>query len=132
MLFSFTEMVFMSDWWSGTKLYIYCDEEVTKKYLGKEHVLIMMNHTYDIDWLMGWVMCEKIGVLGNCKAYAKKVISYIPVIGWSWKFAEFVFLERSFDKDKGIIGRQINEIFDYPDPVWVCIDPNISNPLLNW
>lgn len=87
--------------------------------MGKEHVLLLMNHTYEIDWLVGWMLCEKVGVLGNCKAYAKKAISYIPAVGWAWKFAEFVFLERSFDKDKGIIIRQINEIFDYPDPVWV-------------
>lgn len=113
-------MVFIADWWSNSKLYIYCDDDVRKKYLGKEHALLLMNHTYDVDWLIGWMLCEKVGVLGNCKAYAKKVIQYIPAIGWSWKFAEFVFLERSFDKDKEIIGRQINEIFDYPDPVWVC------------
>jgi len=81
-----------------------------------------MNHTYDVDWLIGWMLCEKLGVLGNCKAYAKKAIQYIPAIGWSWKFAEFVFLERSFDKDKEIIGRQINEIFDYPYPVWLLLN----------
>jgi len=52
----------------------------------------------------------------------KKVISYIPTIGWSWKFAEFVFLERSFDKDKKIILTQLNEIFDYPDPVWLLLN----------
>lgn len=68
------------------------------------------------------MFCEKVGVLGNCKAYAKKVISYIPTIGWSWKFAEFVFLERSFDKDKQIILTQLNEIFDYPDPVWLLLN----------
>lgn len=113
-------MVFIADWWSNSKLYIYCDEDVRKKYLGNEHALLLMNHTYDVDWLIGWMLCEKVGVLGNCKAYAKKVIQYIPVIGWSWKFGEFVFLERSFEKDKETIGRQINEIFDYPDPVWVC------------
>lgn len=55
----------------------------------------------------------------NCKAYAKKSIQYLPPIGWMWKFSEFVFLERSFDKDKEIIKRQISEICDYPDPVWV-------------
>lgn len=115
-----TEMVFIADWWSDSKLHIYCDDEIRKKYLGKEHVLLLMNHTYDIDWLIGWMLCEQVGVLGNCKAYAKKAIQYIPAVGWSWKFAEFVFLERSYDKDKEIIGRQINEIFDYPSPVWVC------------
>lgn len=81
-----------------------------------------MNHAYEVDWLFGWSFCEKIRVLGNCKAYAKKVISYIPTIGWSWKFAEFVFLERSFDKDKEVITNQLNEIFDYPDPVWLLLN----------
>lgn len=73
-------MVFIADWWSNSKLYIYCDDEVLKKYVGKEHTLLLMNHSYDIDWLIGWMFCEKAGVLGNCKAYAKKVIQYIPVI----------------------------------------------------
>lgn len=95
------------------------DPDDLKNFAGKEHVLLIMNHSYEIDWLVGWVFCEKSGVLGNCKAYAKKAIQYIPTVGWAWKFAEFVFLERSYDKDKEIIKRQLNEIYDYPDPAWV-------------
>ena len=114
----FLEIVFVADWWSCSKLYLYMDEETRKNANG--HTLLLMNHTYEIDWLIGWMFCEKQGVLGNCKAYAKKSIQYIPTIGWAWKFAEFIFLERDFDKDKEIIGRQINEIFDYPDAAWVC------------
>lgn len=60
-------------------------------------------------------------MLQNPKAYAKKVIQYLPVLGWGWKFSEFVFLERSFDKDKETINRQIIELADHPDPMWVCI-----------
>lgn len=100
-------------------MYLYIDDDVHKKYIGKEHTLLLMNHTYEIDWLVGWMFCEKSGVLGNCKAYAKKAIQYIPAVGWSWKFAEFIFLERSYEKDKEIIDKQLNEVFDYPDPVWV-------------
>lgn len=112
-------MVFIADWWSNSKLYVYVDDDIVEKYAGTEHVLLIMNHSYEIDWLMGWVYCDKIGVLGNCKAYAKKVIQYFPAVGWGWKFAEFVFLERSYEKDKEIINKQLSEIFDYPDPVWV-------------
>lgn len=129
-----TEIVFIADWWSDSKLYVYVDEEVRKKYLGNEHALLLMNHTYEIDWLVGWMLCEKVGVLGNCKAYAKKAISYIPAVGWAWKFAEFCFLDRSFDKDKEIIGRQISEIFDYPDSVWVSFTvfaTTTANPFIN-
>lgn len=57
----------------------------------------------------------------NCKAYAKKSIQYVPTMGWGWKFAESVFLERSFDKDKEAIARQVKELADYPDPIMVII-----------
>lgn len=118
----FTELVFISDWYSNSVINVYMDENDMKKYVGKEHVLLIMNHAYEIDWLAGWMFTEKAGVLGNCKAYAKKVISYVPVIGWAWKFAEFVFLERSYDKDKEIIAQQLKNVFDYPDPTWLLLN----------
>lgn len=117
----YCQLVFLADWWSGSTLYVYISDE-DLKYCGKEHVLLLMNHSYEVDWLVGWMFCDKVGVLGNCKAYAKKVIQYIPTIGWSWKFAEFVFLERSFEKDKETIGHQIKEIMDYPDSVWLLLN----------
>ncbi|CAO1349935.1 unnamed protein product [Diamesa serratosioi] len=115
------QLVCVGEWWSGSKLIVYISKE-DMKLSGTEHVLLVMNHTYEVDWLFGWMYCEKVGVLGNCKAFAKKAISYIPTIGWSWKFAEFVFLERSFDKDKEIIKNQLNEIFDYPSPIWLLLN----------
>lgn len=54
--------------------------------------------------------------------YAKKVISYVPTIGWAWKFAEFVFLERNFQKDREIIGEQIRKIMAYPHPGWLLLN----------
>lgn len=115
------QLVAIAEWWSGSKAIVYIAPEDLEK-CGTEHALLIMNHRYETDWLFGWFFCEKVGVLGNCKAYAKKAISYVPTIGWSWKFAEFVFLERSFDKDKEIIKKQLNEIFDYPDPVWLLLN----------
>lgn len=119
----YTQLVFMSEWWSRTKVSIYIKKDEYDKFYGKEHGYLLMNHKYEVDWLMGWQFCDGIGVLGNCKAYAKKSIQYLPPIGWMWKFSEFVFLERSFDKDKEIIKHQISEICDYPDPVWLLLFP---------
>lgn len=113
----------MSEWWSNSKLSIYIKKDEYEKFYGKEHGYLIMNHSYEIDWLMGWHFCNTIGVLGNCKAYAKKSIQYLPPIGWMWKFSEFVFLERSFEKDKETIKYQISELCDYPDPVWLLMTP---------
>ncbi|XP_013188785.1 1-acyl-sn-glycerol-3-phosphate acyltransferase gamma [Amyelois transitella] len=119
----YSQLVFMSEWWSGTTMSIYIKKDEYEKFYGKEHGYLIMNHSYEIDWLMGWQFCDGIGVLGNCKAYAKKSIQYLPPIGWMWKFSEFVFLERSFEKDKEIIKSQISELCDYPDPVWLLLTP---------
>ncbi|XP_013178209.1 PREDICTED: 1-acyl-sn-glycerol-3-phosphate acyltransferase gamma-like [Papilio xuthus] len=119
----YSQLVFMSEWWSGTKVSFYVKKDEYNKYYGKEHGYLIMNHSYEIDWLMGWQFCDGLGVLGNCKAYAKKAIQYMPPIGWMWKFSEFVFLERSFEKDKEIIKTQISELCDYPDPVWLLMTP---------
>jgi lysophosphatidic acid acyltransferase/lysophosphatidylinositol acyltransferase len=117
----YCQLVFIADWWSGSKLSVYISKEDLET-CGKTHGLLLMNHYYEIDWLMGWVFCEKVGVLGNCKAYAKKAIQYLPTIGWAWKFAEFVFLERNYQKDKEIIGRQLHKIMDYPHSGWLLLN----------
>lgn len=119
----YSQLVFMSEWWSGSKVTLYINKNDFDKYFGKEHAYLIMNHYYEIDWLMGWQFGDSVEVLGNCKAYAKKSIQYLPPIGWMWKFSEFVFLERSFDKDKEIIKQQLGELCDYPDPIWLLLMP---------
>ncbi|CAB0019411.1 unnamed protein product [Nesidiocoris tenuis] len=117
----YSELVFLAEWWSGSDVEVYIDQDDLKKYFGNEHAMLILNHTYDIDWLIGWIFCERCRVLGNCKAYAKKSIQYVPTMGWGWKFSESVFLDRSWDKDKEIIGRQIAEIANYPDPMFLLL-----------
>ncbi|XP_015513611.1 1-acyl-sn-glycerol-3-phosphate acyltransferase gamma isoform X1 [Neodiprion pinetum] len=117
----YSQLVFMAEWWSGTDVICYINKEEFDKYYGNEHGYLLMNHSYEIDWLVGWMFCERIQMLGNCKAYAKKSIQYIPTLGWAWKFAESVFLERSWEKDKETIGEQIRELADYPDTMWLLL-----------
>lgn len=117
----YSQIVFLAEWWSGSDLIIYTDDENFKKYFGREHGYLIMNHTYEVDWLIGWIFCDRVGVLGNCKAYAKKSIQYLPTMGWAWKFSESVFLERNWDKDKEMIGRQVAEIAQYPDPMFLLL-----------
>ena len=32
--------------------------------IGKEHNITLMNHKYDIDWLMAWILAERLQMLG--------------------------------------------------------------------
>lgn len=118
----YCQLVFMAEWWSNSDVILYIDKDDLEKYYGKEHGYLIMNHSYEVDWLLGWILCERVKILGNCKACAKKSIQYIPTLGWAWKFAESIFLERSWEKDRMNIGRQIKELVDHPDPIWLLLN----------
>lgn len=63
----FLELVFIAEWWAGVEMVAHIDKNDFDKYYGKEHAYCIMNHTYEVDWLMGWMFCDKIGCLGvNC------------------------------------------------------------------
>lgn len=65
------ELVFLGDWWSGTTIHLYIDKDDFEKYYGKEHAYCVMNHTYEVDWLIGWMTCDRIHLLGVSLALLK-------------------------------------------------------------
>lgn len=59
----------------------------------------------------------------NARVFAKKILQYAPVLGWSWKFQEVVFLERDWEKDRKNLERQLTQLASYPDPIWLTLFP---------
>lgn len=57
------ELVMLLEWWSGTECTLYTDQATVDKF-GKEHVIVILNHNFEIDFLCGWTMCERFGILG--------------------------------------------------------------------
>ncbi|KAF2354040.1 Phospholipid/glycerol acyltransferase [Trinorchestia longiramus] len=114
------QILFLAEWWSGSEVRIYTDPEDMKKW-GTEHTLIIMNHTYEVDWLMGWMVANKAGVLGAAKVFVKKMMQYVPTIGWAWRCSDIIFLSRNWEHDKAVMQNQIKEFYDYPYPVWMLL-----------
>lgn len=56
-------MVAVLEWWSGTECTLYTDPKSFPLY-GKENAIVVLNHTFEIDFLCGWTYCERLGVLG--------------------------------------------------------------------
>ncbi|KAJ8797150.1 hypothetical protein J1605_017378 [Eschrichtius robustus] len=52
------------EWWSGTECVIHTDPQAYPKY-GKENAIVVLNHKFEIDFLCGWSLAERFGVLGN-------------------------------------------------------------------
>jgi len=119
--FHWSQLTVLAEWWSGTdcQLVIEDGEDVSK--IGKEHAIIIMNHKYDIDWLMGWIMAERHGVLGSSKVYAKNSLKYVPLVGTTWWFTESIFLKRNYDSDKRTMEQSHAALQTYPSPFWMLL-----------
>ncbi|KAK7832968.1 1-acyl-sn-glycerol-3-phosphate acyltransferase 2 [Quercus suber] len=104
------ELICLVDWWAGVKVMnlfcntieLYTDSE-TFQLMGKEHALFICNHRSDIDWLVGWVLAQRLDCLGSTLAIMKKAVKSLPVIGWSMWFSGYVFVERNWAKDENTL-----------------------------
>ncbi|BBN04344.1 lysophosphatidic acid acyltransferase / lysophosphatidylinositol acyltransferase [Marchantia polymorpha subsp. ruderalis] len=115
-----SELVWLLDWWAGVKVRLYADGEAMK-YLGKEHALLICNHRSDIDWLVGWLLAQRFGCLGGTRAVMKQSVKYLPVIGWSMYFSEYVFLARSWAKDEVTLKAGYRSLKGFPRPFWLAL-----------
>ncbi|THF99520.1 hypothetical protein TEA_002972 [Camellia sinensis var. sinensis] len=88
---------------------------------GKEHALVVSNHKSDIDWLVGWLLAQRSGCLGSALAVMKKSSKFLPVIGWSMWFSEYLFLERSWAKDEKTLKSGLQQLQDFPRPFWLAL-----------
>ncbi|XP_031484812.1 1-acyl-sn-glycerol-3-phosphate acyltransferase PLS1-like isoform X1 [Nymphaea colorata] len=114
------EFIWLVDWWANLKVHVYADSK-TFKSLGQEHALVICNHRSDIDWLVGWVLAQRAGCLGSTLAVMKKSSKFLPVLGWSMWFSEYLFLERSWAKDENTLKFGLQRLKDFPRPFWLAL-----------
>ncbi|XP_012590674.1 PREDICTED: 1-acyl-sn-glycerol-3-phosphate acyltransferase delta [Condylura cristata] len=108
------------EWWSGTDCVIYTDPQAYPKF-GKENAIVVLNHKFEIDFLCGWSLAERFGVLGGSKVLAKKELAYVPIIGWMWHFTEMVFCTRKWEQDRTTVSRSLLRLRDYPEKYFFLI-----------
>ncbi|XP_026865983.2 1-acyl-sn-glycerol-3-phosphate acyltransferase gamma [Electrophorus electricus] len=115
-----SQLVMLLEWWSGTECTLYTDHATVDKF-GKEHVIITLNHNFEIDFLCGWTMCERYGVLGSSKVLAKHELLKVPLIGWTWYFLEIVFCKRKWEEDRETVFKGLRQLRDYPEYMWFLL-----------
>nr|XP_020639569.1 1-acyl-sn-glycerol-3-phosphate acyltransferase gamma isoform X1 [Pogona vitticeps]XP_020639570.1 1-acyl-sn-glycerol-3-phosphate acyltransferase gamma isoform X1 [Pogona vitticeps]XP_020639571.1 1-acyl-sn-glycerol-3-phosphate acyltransferase gamma isoform X1 [Pogona vitticeps]XP_020639572.1 1-acyl-sn-glycerol-3-phosphate acyltransferase gamma isoform X1 [Pogona vitticeps]XP_020639573.1 1-acyl-sn-glycerol-3-phosphate acyltransferase gamma isoform X1 [Pogona vitticeps] len=115
-----SQLVMLLEWWSGTECTLFSDQATVDKF-GKEHVIIILNHNFEIDFLCGWTMTERFGVLGSSKVLAKKELLYVPLIGWTWYFLEIVFCKRKWEEDRDTVVEGLKRLSDYPEYMWFLL-----------
>ncbi|CAL8267121.1 unnamed protein product [Lota lota] len=115
-----SQLVMLLEWWSGTECTLYTDQ-ATVDMFGKEHAIIILNHNYEIDFLCGWTMCERYGILGSSKVLAKHELLKVPLIGWTWYFLEIVFCKRRWEDDRDTVFKGLDQLKDYPEFMWFLL-----------
>lgn len=113
---SWAQVVAMAEWWSGSRLKVWGTDEDLDALL-KDHHMCVMNHSYEVDWLVCWMVCDQFKMLANAKTFAKKSLMYVPIIGWNWALSEQIFLERSWEKDSQTIGGKLDKLLEYKDKI---------------
>ncbi|OIW21111.1 hypothetical protein TanjilG_29760 [Lupinus angustifolius] len=114
------ELIWLIDWWARIKIELYADSE-TFQLMGKESALLICNHKSDIDWLIGWVLAQRRGCLGSTVAIMKKEVKYLPVLGWSMWFSDYLFLERNWAKDEAALKSGFQQLNQIPVPFWLAL-----------
>ena len=56
-------MTFAGEWWADIDITFYGKAEDYAK-IGNESAILMPNHRSDIDWLVGYIIAERKGILG--------------------------------------------------------------------
>jgi len=58
--------VFVAEYHANVNLRVFAESASEMAKLGKEKAVILLNHTSDVDWLIGWILAEKLSMLGVC------------------------------------------------------------------
>ncbi|CAG2173217.1 unnamed protein product, partial [Oppiella nova] len=115
------EIIAICEVWSGSTAEIYFADQSTADGFGSEHSLVVANHRYETDAAFLWLVAERYGCLGSSKAFAKRELRYVPIIGWTFFFGEYIFLERDWRKDADNIATGLDHIMAHKQPTLLMI-----------
>ncbi|CAF3780471.1 unnamed protein product [Rotaria sordida] len=109
-----SQFTFIAQWWSKSDCTLYMNPDDLEK-IQKEHAIVIMNHKYDIDWIPGWIICQRIGIMQGSKIIGKQSLKLLPIIGWCWIFTESIFIRRIWENDRETLVKDLRKILDnYP------------------
>ncbi|XP_031554341.1 1-acyl-sn-glycerol-3-phosphate acyltransferase delta-like [Actinia tenebrosa] len=114
------QLTFLAEWWGGVNIKLYGNKEDYDK-LGSESGICLANHRSDVDWLIGWIMADRAGILGGTKCFMKGYLKFLPILGISWWSTEYAFVSRNWKHDKTVLERSLQTLEDFPYPFWIAI-----------
>ena len=56
-----------------------------------------------------------------CKLKSTCLTFKIPILGWSWSMAEYIFIKRIWESDSKVLTKDLNTICDYPKELFYAV-----------
>ena len=111
--------------WAGYTIRVYGEESIVDNFRQSPDTnrLVVMNHTGEVDWMIGWSLIESLGLLGRVKTVIKDPIKYVPLFGWTFYISDYIFVKRSAQTDLPILRRASELYRDYPHSFLMTIFP---------
>lgn len=105
-------------WWSNVNLNIKLKdvsliEDSKKPLLG----VIIPNHSYELDYMVSYILADQLGGLGAYKSLSKDELKYLPIIGWAMWMSDMVYVKRDWKQDRLTIGAKLNQLFYYEQSI---------------
>ena len=111
--------------WGGYTIRVFADEVIFDNFKKDpdKNRLVVMNHTGEVDWMIGWSVIERVGLLGTVKTVIKDPVKYVPVFGWTFYFSDYIFVKRSAQTDVPLLQRACERFSRYPHKFLMTIFP---------
>eukprot|EP00899_Mesostigma_viride_P015240 jgi/Mesvir1/23717/Mv18664-RA.1 len=115
-------------WWS---CFVFLIEKVNRTKIifygdlptAHENALVLANHRTELDWMFLWCLAYRTDTLRCFKNVIKAEAKWVPIFGTCFFFLEFLFLERSWDRDAGNIARHLRRLHAQKCPLWLVLFP---------
>ena len=88
-----------------------------------ERVLLIANHTTEVDWMYLWNLALRKGCLGYIKYILKGTLMRLPLFGWGFHILEFIPVERNWEIDEPILHHTLSTFTNPQDPLWLAVFP---------
>jgi 1-acyl-sn-glycerol-3-phosphate acyltransferase len=98
-------------------------EEIDEKALRN---LVLVNHQFYCDWLIGFVLGYRTNKHGYLKIVMKKSIEYIPGVGTAIKHMGFLYVSRNWESDKKTMAKSFYWLKAAKEPFWLLSHPEGS------
>jgi len=110
----FTQPIFLIYFWPRVDMKVFLAdkkliEEVKTNVLG----ILIANHTYELDWMVCFLLADQMGNIGSYKCFAKDELKWLPVIGWTFWMSDLIYVKRNWDQDRLDIEKKLDELMSY-------------------